>query len=379
MSAVHQAGPELAGHPVPVPLRELRRERPSAPAEQSPVILIVESDWANRRLLREMLGEEGCRLLEASRATEAFETLQRTRVDLIIADLVLPDAGGVEFCRQVKADRGTFLIPVVLISSAPGVEMQVAGLAAGADEFLVRPLNTPVVRARVAALLRQKAAVDSLEEAESLLLVLARVIEHRDEAISGHCQRLDEISAAMGAALGLSPANLLALHRGAYLHDIGKVGVPDAILFKPGPLSRREWAIIREHPIRGEEICRPVKSLAPVLPIIRGHHERWDGSGYPDGLAGEDIPLLARILQIADIYDALTSPRPYKRPLPGPQALDILEEETRRGWRDPRLVRLFRRLSETTLWPAQQVALARAVSADVPRKSPEEVPALSRS
>jgi putative two-component system response regulator len=332
---------------------EEAEERLPAPAETPPVILIVEPHEINRRLLSGMLAPGGYRLVETPRTVEAFEILRSTQVDLVIVDLMLPETSGLDFCRRLKASRQTFLIPVVMVTSVPDVEARVAGLEAGADEFLLRPLNAAVVRTRVAALLRQKAAVDSLEEAESLLFVLAQAIEQRDEAISGHCKRLEEISSALGTALGLSHTQLVALRRGAYLHDIGKVSVPDSILFKPGPLTPREWGIMRQHPVKGEEICRPVKSLAPVLPIIRSHHERWDGSGYPDSLAGEDIPLLARVLQIADIYDALTSPRPYKPALSASRALQILDDEARYGWRDPQLVHLFRSVWKTTMWLAE--------------------------
>lgn len=337
---------ELLRYSAAVSGGRLPREGLLAPADQPPVILVADPQEANRRLLRDMLQPEGCRLLEASCASEVLEVFERTQVDLVILEWTLPGTSGLDLCHRLKADRKTFLVPVVVTTSVSGVEAQVAALAAGADEFLFRPLIAAVVRARIAALLRQKAAVDSLEEVEAVLFVLAQAVEQRDEAIGGHCRRLAESSAALGLALGLSRAQLLALHRGAYLHDIGKVSVPDAILFKPGPLTPQEWDIMRQHPIKGEELCRPVKSLAPVLPLIRSHHERWDGSGYPDGLAGEDIPLLARILQIADIYDALTSPRPYKRALPGPRAVEILLEETCRGWREPRLVRLFQDVLE---------------------------------
>ena len=354
MPGTHGSQSESLGCLAAVTGWELLREDRLEQLRQPPTVLIVDSQETNRRLLYGVLRSEECRLLETPSAREAFRILEQTKVDLVIVDLLMPEISGLEFCRRMKADRKTYLIPVVIMTSVPGPDTEVAGLAAGADEFLVRPLNTSVVRARIAALLRQKAAVDSLEEAESILCVLAQAVEQRDEAIGGHCKRLDRISVAMGSTLGLSRWQLLALHRGAFLHDIGKVGVPDSILFKPGPLSKQEWDVMRQHPLKGEEICRPVKSLAPVLPIIRSHHERWDGSGYPDGLAGEEIPLLARVLQVADIYDALTSPRPYKRALPGPQALEILEEEARGGWRDPRLVDLFRELWETTPWPAEQ-------------------------
>lgn len=183
-----------------------------------------------------------------------------------------------------------------------------------------------------------------VDETEEILFALAQAVEQRDNQTAGHCERLALISVSLGFAMGLELASLLALYRGGYLHDVGKVGIPDSILFKPGKLTASEWVTMRSHATRGEEICRHLKSLAPVLPIIRHHHERWDGSGYPDGLMGEQIPLLARILQIADIYDALISPRPYKPAYKPEEALRLIEDETSRGWRDPEIVRLFFKL-----------------------------------
>ena len=181
----------------------------------------------------------------------------------------------------------------------------------------------------------------SVDETEGILFALAQAVEQRGQQTAGHGERLAFISVAMGIALGVDQANLVALYRGGYIHDVGKVGIPDSILFKPGKLTGTEWVTMRSHTTRGEEICRPLKSLAPLLPIIRSHHERWDGSGYPDGLRGEQIPLLARIVQIADIYDALMSARPYKKAMPAQEALAMIQEETARGWRDPEVVGLF--------------------------------------
>jgi putative two-component system response regulator len=182
---------------------------------------------------------------------------------------------------------------------------------------------------------------DGLTETEAILFALGQAVEQRDKHTAGHCERLAFISVAMGVAMGLDRASLLALYRGGYLHDIGKVGIPDSILFKPGKLSSAEWVVMRSHPVRGAEICCHLKSLAPVLPLIRHHHERWNGTGYPDGLRGEQIPVLARVLQVADIYDALTNQRPYKPAYPANVALNMLREETARGWRDPEIVKLF--------------------------------------
>jgi len=160
---------------------------------------------------------------------------------------------------------------------------------------------------------------------EAVLLSLAKVVEQRDNHTAGHCERLAFSGVALGVAMRLDSRHLLSLYLGGYLHDVGKVGIPDSILFKPGKLSASEWETMRTHPVRGEEICRPLKSLQPVLPLIRYHHERLDGTGYPDGLSGDQIPLLARVLQVVDIYDALTNPRPYKQAYARPKALEILE------------------------------------------------------
>jgi putative two-component system response regulator len=179
---------------------------------------------------------------------------------------------------------------------------------------------------------------------ESILLALAKAVEHRDSQTAGHCERLAFSSLAIGMAMGLERKDLVALYHGGYLHDLGKVGVPDSILLKPGPLTAEEWPIMHSHTVLGEEICRHLPALDPVLPIIRNHHERWDGGGYPDGLRGDAIPKLARIIQVADIYDALISPRPYKEAFAPLEALRIMREETDRGWRDPEIAGLFFRM-----------------------------------
>jgi putative two-component system response regulator len=178
-------------------------------------------------------------------------------------------------------------------------------------------------------------------ETEGILFALAQAVEQRDPHTAEHCERLAFISVALGLSMGLDRESLRALYRGGYLHDIGKVGIPDTILFKPAKLTPEEWVVMRSHTTRGVEICRHLKTFDPVVPIIRHHHERFDGSGYPDGLAGEQIPLVARVLQIADIYDALTSPRPYKPAFSPARALSVIREETDRGWRDPEVVEFF--------------------------------------
>jgi putative two-component system response regulator len=264
----------------------------------------------------------------------------------VVVDLVMPEMSGLDFCRMLKNDRKTQLIPILMATGVQGAENEITGIESGADEFLIKPLQPSVVRTRVRAMLRNKALVDSLEEAETILFALAQSVEHRDKYTGLHCERLATYSVALGQALGLPRQDQLALYRGGYLHDIGKISIPDTILFKRGLLTDEEWETMRLHTVRGEEICRPMKTLAPVLPIIRSHHEHWDGTGYPDGIAGEEIPLLARILQVADIYDALTTARPYKPAFSHQHAMEIMNEEARRGWRDPELVPLFAEISQ---------------------------------
>ena len=227
------------------------------------------------------------------------------------------------------------------------------------DRHSRRLLRRPVRRAAVTAVADSVAVADlpapepdtvaaqrfAGTDTEEVLLSLAKVVEQRDPHIAGHCERLAFTGVALGVAMRLQSRQLLALYLGGYLHDVGKVGMPDSILFKSGRLSEGEWAMMRTHPQRGEEICRPAKSLCHVLPLIRHHHERMDGTGYPDGLSGSEIPLLARVLQVVDIYDALTNTRSYKEAYSRPRALEILEEEAARGWRDREVTSLFLRLN----------------------------------
>ena len=307
-------------------------------------ILFVDDVELNRRLLRGMLKASSYRILEAKRPSAAIALLEHENVDLVVVDLVMPQMSGPDFCRALKANRKTHLIPILMTTSVQGVDNEIASLDSGADEFLVKPLQPAVIRGRIRTMLRHKALIDSLEEAETILFALAQSVEQRDKYTGLHCERLAAYSIALGRALGLTKAEQLTLYRGGYLHDIGKVSIPDAILFKRGVLNEEEWKVMRLHTIRGEEICRPMKSLAPVLPIIRNHHERWDGSGYPDNLAGENIPLLARLLQVADIYDALTTARSYKLAFSHERAVQMMIDEVGLGWRDPELVPLFAEL-----------------------------------
>jgi putative two-component system response regulator len=322
-------------------------------------ILIVDPDADNRAQISGILSDLNHELIEADCTENAFLALAHHSIDLIIIDLDTPDMGGIAFCAAIRKVRSTHLIPLFIqASSAEPNEpesyqsQEVRAITAGADEFLLPPLRPAALRARVHATLRHKSMLESLDDSEAILFSLAKSVEDRDPDLSQHCQRLAMMAAGIGIALGLPAADVRSLQCGGYLHDVGKIAIPDRVLFKAGPLTPDEWQIMKSHAERGERMCACTKSLASVLPIIRHHHEKFDGSGYPDGLKGEQIPLLARILQVADIYDALTTERPYKRAYTSEEALEIMRQETEKGWRDPYLVEVFADLLPVFRHPA---------------------------
>jgi putative two-component system response regulator len=236
------------------------------------------------------------------------------------------------------------LIPIILVTASSAPENRMKGLEAGADDFLAKPVDRIELIARVRSLLRIKGYTDELERAESVLFALARSIEGKDPYTEGHCERLSVYGEKLGRELGLPPEQIDALRTAGIVHDVGKVAVPDAILLKPAKLTPEEIEVMRKHPVVGEDICKTLKSFKLVLPIIRHHHERRDGTGYPDGLAGDDIPLTARVIQVVDVFDALTTERPYKPALSIEEALDIMQDEVNKGWWDPEIYSTFRRI-----------------------------------
>ena len=307
-------------------------------------ILVADDQASNRELLHELLTPQGFQVVSVSDGAAVLEQLTRTQVDLVLLDVMMPHLNGFEVCEKIKGDPGTYLIPVILITALSDKQDRLEGIKAGADDFLSRPVDRTELLARVRSLLKLKQRTDELERAESVLFSLARSIEGKDPYTLGHCERLAEYSARLGEHLGLSEEQLIALRRAGVVHDVGKIAVPDAILLKPGSLTEEEWKLIREHPAVGERICAPLKSFRLVLPIIRHHHERCDGSGYPDGLRAEAIPVTARVLQIVDVYDALTTDRPYRKALSITDALQTMKHEVAKGWWDPQIFEQFERL-----------------------------------
>jgi putative two-component system response regulator len=301
----------------------------------------------NIELIRAHLTLHGYRVIEAANGEEALRQVARHRPDLVLMDVMMPLMDGYQACQRLKRDPATILTPVVFVSALSDQENRIRGIEAGADDFLTKPFDRTELLARVRSLLRVKRYTDDLDHAETVIGSLALGVEAKDPYTEGHCARLSDLAVRVGEGFALNDGSLRALRQGGVLHDVGKVGVPDAILNKPGPLTDPEMAVVREHPAIGERICSPLRSLRDVLPIIRSHHERFDGSGYPDGLRGEEIPIVARIMAVADVYDALRTRRPYKPALPGPEALRILREETDRGWWDPGVVRILSRAVES--------------------------------
>jgi putative two-component system response regulator len=325
----------------------------NAPTARSRGSVLIADDLADtRELVSELLEREGYRVLQAADGAEALDAVQREMPDLILSDVMMPQVDGFELCRRLKADRATRLIPVVLVTALHERSDRLEGIRAGADDFLQKPFDSTELMARVASLIRLKRFTDELDSAESVILSLALTVEAREPYTSGHCQRMAAYAAAFGAHLGLSEDEIAALHRGGYLHDLGKIAVPDAILGKPAPLTSGEFDVMKRHPVIGEALCGELRALRPVRPIVRSHHERLDGSGYPDGLRGNDIPLLAQIMGIVDVYDALTTNRQYRAALSEEIACAALAEDARRGWRSRTLVEEFVSMASTSSFRA---------------------------
>jgi cyclic di-GMP phosphodiesterase len=307
-------------------------------------ILVVDDEPANRELLEEILSAQGYEVAGAADGQSALAEFARLQPDLVLLDVMMPDPDGLEVCRRLKSDPNTRLTPVVLVTSLTDAEDRLRGIEAGADDFLNKPIDRSELLARVRSLLKLKIYTDELERAESVLFTLARIIEARDMTTVGHCARVSENAARLAERIGLGQADVTMLRRASLVHDIGKIAVPDFVLTKPGPLTPEERYFIDQHPVMGERICAPLKSFREFLPVIRHHHEKLDGTGFPDHLRGEEVPLGARITQIADVYDALTSTRYYRSALPHAEALQIMESEVARGWWDPFLFAEFKQM-----------------------------------
>jgi putative two-component system response regulator len=315
-----------------------RRTRPAG------TILVVDDLDANLRMLEDVLVTEGYQVLFARDGIEAQAIVASTPLDLVLSDVRMPVLDGFELCRALKARADTWLLPIVLMTGATEPSDRIRAIEAGANDFITKPIDQPELKARVRSLMQIKRFTDDLDSAEAVLRSLALMIEVRDEYTEGHCQRLARYATELGARLELDDEDLMTLGRGGYFHDIGKIALPDAILLKPGPLTAEEFEKVKEHPVVGDRLCGDLRSLNRVRSIVRHHHERLDGSGYPDGLTGDQIPLLAQVIGVVDVYDAMTTNRPYRGARSSEEALAELAKEVKRGWRRADLVEAFTEL-----------------------------------
>ncbi|MBX3472466.1 MAG: response regulator [Planctomycetes bacterium] len=315
---------------------------PEAPGDSLPKVLVIEDDEASRKLLSDLLRKEGYSPILTSDGEEALAWLETHVPDLVFCDLALPRVGGLEVVRRLRHREATRLVPVIVLTGHAELQNKLDALDAGADDFLTKPFNVLEVAARARSLLRNRRLTQALEDAQNVVFALATAIEHKDDYTEGHGERVAVYARSLAEFAGLSPADVQAVHTGGILHDVGKIGCPDAILNKPGPLTPEEFEIIKRHPTDGWEICRHLRSMPHLsLCCIRNHHEKLDGSGYPDGQADGAIPVAVRIMSISDVFDALATARAYKPAFPTDTCFRILREESERGWWDGDLVEKF--------------------------------------
>ncbi len=303
-------------------------------------ILIADDNPEMCSILQRMLRSEGHTTIVAVSGRAALQAVSRFQPDLVLLDVTLPDIDGYTVCRRLKADERTALIPVTMLTLLDDSIHRQRAIEAGADDFLTKPLDMSMLRARIESQLRTKALIDRREHAEDVIFSLALAVEAKDVYTEGHIWRLANFSEQFAVALGLDAEEIRAVRYGGFLHDIGKLGVADTILAKPEPLTGEEYAQIKQHPECGARIIAPMHLARLVGPIVLSHHERWDGSGYPYGLRGKEIPLGARIVAIVDSYDAMTTDRPYRRALSRKETVRRLNARRATQW-DPALVDIF--------------------------------------
>ncbi len=311
-------------------------------AHQKMRILVADGNATIRKLLRHSLAKEEYEILEASDGKQTLEVaMQRPEPHAILIDARIGGVDGLEVCRQLKSDMQYRTIPIIIMTNSGSNEDIAEAVEAGADEFLSKPVNRGELAVRMRSITRMHQGNTEMIGAESVALSLARAVASKDGYSSGHVEQVANYAVAFGKTLGMDSAELKMLRYGAILHNVGKIAIPDSILEKTGPLTPRERALFHQHPRVGCDICSPLKPLRPVLPIIRHHKEHFDGTGYPDGLRGSEIPLKAQIVGIVDVYSALTNDRPFRRAKSHAEATEILRDRARHGMHDPKLIEKF--------------------------------------
>jgi putative two-component system response regulator len=334
-------------------------------------VLIVDDDDAPRELLTRVLQRDGFETTAVSEGRTALQTIEQLQPDVVILDVMLPGMSGLDVCHRVRQDARIRLTPIIMVTGYDAETERIKGLEAGADDFLSKPIAIPELLARVRSLAKMKRYTDDLDSASAILTTLAELIESRYGYSAGHCHRMANYSTAVGRMLQASDAEIDALYRGAFLHDIGMLAISDAVLQQAGPLSKDDYEAVKAHPIVGDALCANLRSLQSVRPIIRWHHERIDGSGYPDGLRGEQIPVVAQIVGVVEMYDALTTSRPYQARFTPGDAIVLLRRHADRGWLSSQVVEAMARVvhamqtsatAPTELLQASHADYARAAS-----------------
>ena len=304
-------------------------------------VLVVDDEDGIRRLFTRLLTREGYAVDVAADGLSALARVKDSPPDVVLLDVTMPGLDGFEVCRRLKRDPATRLTPVILVTGLNASEQRVEGRQTGADDFLNKPVDPGELLARVGAVARLKRYTDDLDSAAAIIMAVAEMIEMRDGYTEGHCHRMANFACTFGRRLGLGADDLQTLHRGGFLHDIGMLSIPETILRKPQPLEPEEFKLVKTHTVVGDELLGNLRSLQAVRPVVRHHHERLDGSGYPDGLCGNAIPLVAQVMSIVDLFDTMTTRRPYQEAKPVARAVEVLRHEVDRGWRRQDLVEEF--------------------------------------
>lgn len=305
-------------------------------------IFIVEDDPQERQLLRRLLSPAGYSLEEFAEAAPALERLRTNAPDLVLLDLNLPDRTGHEVLEVIRSDPSTRLLPVIMLTGSPEKHEKLRAVEEGVSDFIAKPFLPEELLWRVRSLLMLKQFADEHEHGEHVILTLAKLIDARDPYTAGHSGRVAEYADRIAQRMGLDPVARLDMRRGALFHDLGKIVIPDEILRKPGPLTREERHVIEQHPVVGHELLSPMTTMRKTLTVVYSHHEKLDGSGYPQGICGSAIPLPVRIVTVADIFDAATSERAYRESVRPETAYEILHEGARKGWWDGEVVEELR-------------------------------------
>ncbi|VEP15503.1 Response regulator containing a CheY-like receiver domain and an HD-GYP domain [Hyella patelloides LEGE 07179] len=304
-------------------------------------ILVVDDRPLSRMTAVDLLSLDGYEVLEANGDLQILESIIEQKPDLLLLDIMLQETNGFELCKQIKQDNRTRDLPIILTAVEACREYRIKVAEVGADDLLTKPFDRFELSSRVKNLINQKRLNDGLDQTEQVLFSIAKAVENRASDRGGSCARVADLVRMFGEYLELSLEDIENLVFASHLHDIGTIAIPDSIMLKESELTAEERELIRQHVLIGEKICQPLRNRKGVLPIIRHHHERWDGTGYPDGLSATQIPYLAQIFQIIDIYDALASDRPHKKAYTPDEALKIIAEETAKGWRNPELIIAF--------------------------------------